>query len=239
MKTDFIYRRVLLKLSGEALKGQKESGYDEHCIKAMVNKLSNILNNGIELAIVIGAGNIWRGEIGKNVGMDSVKADYMGILGTIMNSLILKDAFELRGIKCKIQTSIPMIPFGEPFDHENAIKYLEAGNVVIFAGGTGHPFFTTDTTAALRGLEIEAEVLLKATKVDGVYSDDPFKNPSAKRYEKISFDEALSQNLKIMDATAFSLCKENNLPIVVFNFSSPDGLAKVLRGDTTNATIVS
>ena len=239
MSGDFIYRRVLLKISGEALKGKNEFGYDSNTVHKLVDDLSVVLDKGIELGLVVGAGNIWRGEFGKQLGMEPVKADYMGMLGTIMNALCLQEAFEAKGISCIVQTSIPMSPIGEPFEHSKAVKYLEEGRVVIFAGGTGHPFFTTDTTAALRSLEIGAEAVLKATKVDGIYSADPFKDPDAERYENISYDDALYQNLKIMDSTAFSLCRDNNMPIIVFNFSDPNNLIKVLSGHTDIATLVS
>jgi len=239
MSGDFIYRRVLLKISGEALKGKNEFGYDSNTVHKLVDDLSVVLDKGIELGLVVGAGNIWRGEFGKQLGMEPMKADYMGMLGTIMNALCLQEAFEAKGISCIVQTSIPMSPIGEPFEHSKAVKYLEEGRVVIFAGGTGHPFFTTDTTAALRSLEIGAEAVLKATKVDGIYSADPFKDPNAERYENISYDDALYQNLKIMDSTAFSLCRDNNMPIIVFNFSDPNNLIKVLSGHTDIATLVS
>ena len=239
MSSKFAYRRVLLKISGEALKGEKDFGYDSDAVHTLVKNLSKTINQGIELGLVVGAGNIWRGEFGKKMGMEPVKADYMGMLGTIMNALSLKEAFESNGVTCEVMTSIPMSPIGQPFDHAKADKYLEEGRVVIFAGGTGHPFFTTDTTAALRALEIGAEAVLKATKVDGIYSADPVKDPSATRYEKITYNDALYQNLKVMDSTAFSLCRDNNMPIIVFNFSDPDNLEKVLHGHTDIATVVS
>jgi uridylate kinase len=239
MSSEFVYRRILLKISGEALKGENEFGYDSTAIHELVGSLSKVVDDGIELGLVVGAGNIWRGEFGKKLGMDPVKADYMGMLGTIMNALSLKDAFESNGMPCEVMTSIPMSPIGLPFDHTTAEKFLEEGRVVIFAGGTGHPFFTTDTTAALRALEIGAEAVLKATKVDGIYSDDPMKNPDAVRYEKISYNDALYQNLNVMDSTAFSLCRDNNMPIIVFNFSDPENLTKVLSGHTNIATVVS
>ena len=239
MSSDFVYRRVLLKISGEALKGNNAFGYDSKAIHDLVNNLSKVLDSGIELGLVIGAGNIWRGEFGKKHGMEPVKADYMGILGTVMNALCLKDTFENNGVPCEIMTSIPMSPIGQPFEHSQAIKYMEEGRVVIFAGGTGHAFFTTDTTAALRALEIGAEAVLKATKVDGIYSADPIEHPNAVRYEKLSYDDALYKNLKIMDSTAFSLCRDNQIPIIVFNFSDPNNLVKVLEGHTDIATVVS
>ncbi len=239
MPSDFVYKRILLKITGEALKGNNDQGFDTDAIESLVDDMAQVLDGGVELAIVLGAGNLWRGAIGKKLGMDPVRADYMGMLGTVMNALAMKDAFEKRGINCEVQTSINMHPIAEPFDHSKAIKYIEEGRVVIFAGGTGHPFFTTDTAAALRALEVGAEAFFKATKVNGVYSDDPVKNPSATRYEKLSFDEALYKNLKVMDSTAFSLCRDNNLPIVVFNFSDHKNLIRVLEGNTETATIVS
>lgn len=239
MSASVAYHRVLIKISGESLKGKEPSGYDPEAVRQVVKKLSAALDSGVELALVVGAGNLWRGAVGKAVGMNAVSADYMGMLGTVMNSLILKDAFETSGVPCDIMTSFPMEPVGEPFECSKAIKRIEEGHVVICAGGTGHPFFTTDTTAALRALELEAEAVLKATKVDGVYTDDPIKNPAAKRYERLSYDEALRNNLKVMDSTAFSLCRDNNLPIIVFNFSDQSALPKVLSGDTSLATVVS
>lgn len=238
MPSDFVYKRILLKITGEALKGNNDLGFDTDAIESLVNDISEVLNEGVELAMVLGAGNLWRGAVGKKLGMDPVRADYMGMLGTIMNALAMKDAFERHGINCEIQTSIHMYPIAEPFDHTKAIKYMKEGRVVIFAGGTGHPFFTTDTAAALRALEIGAEALFKATKVNGVYSDDPVKNPAATRYEKLSFNEALYKNLKVMDATAFSLCRDNNLPIVVFNFTNHSNLIKILEGNIDTATII-
>ena len=234
----YIYKRILLKVTGEALKGEHELGYDSAAVNALADTISDIQSEGLELGIVLGAGNLWRGAVGKKVGMDPVRADYMGMLGTVMNALILKDAFERRGIRCEVLSAISMFPVAETFDHDKAIRYLEEGRIVIFAGGTGHPFFTTDTAGALRAIEICAEAFFKATKVNGIYSDDPIKNKSAVRYETISYDEALYKNLKIMDSTAFSLCRDNNLPIVVFNFSDRENLKRVLSGDTSLATIV-
>lgn len=238
MNKEFKYNRVLIKLSGEALTKGANFGYDSQSIKNIVSSLIDMVQKNIEVSLVVGAGNIWRGEIGKKLGMDSVRADYMGMLGTVMNALCLKDSFESAGINCIVQSSLEMNPLVENFDHEKAIKSLKEGKIVIFAGGTGHPYFTTDTTAALRGLEIGAEALLKATKVNGIYSKDPIKYPDAEKYQKISYSEALSLNLKVMDSTAFSLCKDNNLPIIVFNFSGEGNLSKVLQGHTDIATIV-
>ena len=238
MNNKHVYKRILLKISGEALKGANEFGYSDSSLKELIKNLSEVVDSGIELGLVVGAGNIWRGKIGKDLGMDPVRADYMGMLGTVMNALIIKDCFEANGVPCKIQTTLQMEPIAETFDHEKAIKHLQEGCVVIFAGGTGHPFFTTDTTAVLRALEIDAETILKATKVDGIYSEDPVKNPDAERYSTLSYNEALIKDLKIMDSAAFSLCRDNNLPIIVFNFSDPDNLRKVLEGDLKSATIV-
>lgn len=239
MDSKYVYRRILLKISGEALKGKQEHGYDADAVNLVVERIKRIVEGGVQTALVVGAGNVWRGINGASWGMERVSADYMGMLATVMNALCLRDAFISKGVEAVVQTSINMTPVADPFDHLKADKHLNKGRVVIFAGGTGSPFFTTDTTAALRALEINCEAVLKATKVDGVYSDDPMKNPEAKRYEKISFSEALSQKLKVMDSTAFSMCSDNNLPIIVFNFSDPESLEKVLHGDTSIATVVS
>ncbi|MFZ2657412.1 MAG: UMP kinase [Victivallales bacterium] len=238
MDSLYVYNRVLIKLSGEALKGDAESGYDADAINVIVNRIGSVADKGIELAIVIGGGNIWRGVRGVNTGMDRVTADYMGMLGTVMNAICLRDAFNAAGFIAEVQSSISMAPIAPLFDREKAVKSLNEGKIMIFAGGTGSPFFTTDTTAALRALEIDAEAVLKATKVDGIYTEDPKKNPNARRYEKISYDDALSQQLKVMDSTAFSMCRDNNLPIIVFNFSEPESLERVLQGDTSIATVV-
>ncbi len=237
MEEAYKYKRVLIKLSGEALKGDSSSGFSAPAVSRIVELIKNVIDRGIEVALVIGAGNLWRGINGR--GMDRVTADYMGMLATVMNALCVKDAFDAAGIGSEVQTSIPMEPIAPRFDRAAAIAALESGKVVIFAGGTGSPFFTTDTTAALRALETDCEAVLKATKVDGIYTADPVKDPDAVRYEEISYEEALSKQLKIMDSTAFSLCSDNNLPIIVFNFSDPENLDKVLQGDTSIATVVS
>jgi uridylate kinase len=239
MSNEYKYQRVLIKFSGESLSGQGETGYATEAIKSVVERVEKVVDSGVEVALVVGAGNIWRGVNGSDWGMDRVSADYMGMLATVMNALCLRDAFDSAGIAAEVFTSIPMKPVAEPFDRRQAIKAMESGKVVIFAGGTGSPFFTTDTTATLRALETNCEAVLKATKVDGVYTDDPFKNPNATRYETLSFADALSQRLAIMDSTAFSMCRDNSLPIIVFNFSEEDGLDMVLRGDTTIATLIS
>ncbi|OGV51597.1 MAG: UMP kinase [Lentisphaerae bacterium GWF2_44_16] len=238
MGKKFIYKRVLLKISGEALKGKQEHGYNAEAVSTVVDRIKAAMDNKIQMALVVGAGNVWRGVNGKNWGMDRVSADYMGMLATVMNALCLRDALNSKGVQAVVQTSIPMSPIAEPFDRLKAIKHLEKGRVVIFAGGTGSPYFTTDTTASLRALETNCEAVLKATKVDGIYTADPMKNPDAKRYEKLSFDEAISKKLAVMDLTAFSMCSENKLPIIVFNFSDPGSLTKVLGGDLSIATVV-
>jgi len=240
MGSNSVYNRILLKLSGEALKGEQPHGYDSAAVKQIVKRVAEVLDDGVEVALVVGAGNVWRGMMGTGGwGMDRVTADYMGMLATIMNALCLRDAFNAAGISALVQTSIPMEPVADSYDREKAIQALEKGQVVIFGGGTGSPFFTTDTTAALRALEINAEALLKATQVDGVYTDDPKDNPDAERYETLSFDEALAKKLKIMDSTAFSMCRDNELPVIVFNFYETDSLEKVVQGDTAIATVVS
>lgn len=238
MEKDYKYKRVLLKISGESLKGDSSTGYSASAVAEIVERIKNIVDSGVETALVIGAGNVWRGINGASRGMDSVTADYMGMLATIMNALCVKDAFDAAGISAEIQTSIPMEPIAPRYNRATAIAALESGKVVIFAGGTGSPFFTTDTTAALRALETGCDVVLKATKVDGIYTADPNKYPDAVRFETITYDEALSRQLKIMDSTAFAMCNDNNLPIIVFNFSDPDALDRVMRGDTSIATVV-
>jgi uridylate kinase len=239
MDAKYVYRRILLKISGEALKGKQEHGYEADAVNVVVERIKKIVESGVQTALVVGAGNVWRGVNGASWGLERVSADYMGMLATVMNALCLRSAFASKGVEAVVQTSINMTPIAEPFDHIQADKHLNKGRVVIFAGGTGSPFFTTDTTAALRALETNCEAVLKATKVDGIYTDDPMKNPNAERYETISFTEALSKNLKVMDSTAFSMCNDNNLPIIVFNFSDPESLEKVLCGDTSIATVVS
>ncbi len=232
------YKRVLLKISGESLKGAETFGYDGSAVEAIVNKIKQVIDNGMEVALVCGAGNIWRGVTGAAGGMDRVNADYMGMLGTVMNALCLRDFFNRAGLDAVVQCSVPMPPIAKGIDRIEANKALEAGKVVIFAGGTGCPFFTTDTTAVLRALENDCEAVLKATKVDGIYSADPFKFPDAERFTEISFDEAISRRLKVMDTSAFSMCRDNNLPIIVFNFADAEGLDAILRGDNSAGTVV-
>lgn len=239
MDTEYVYKRVLIKISGEALKGVADYGYESDAITNVVECIKRVVGNGSQIALVVGAGNIWRGANGADWGMDRVTADYMGMLATVMNGLCLRDALNSAGIPTVVQTSIPMAPITEAYNRDKAIEHLNNGKVVIFSGGTGSPFFTTDTTATLRALEIGAEAVIKATKVDGIYTADPFKDPDAVRYETISYDEAISNRLAVMDLTAFSMCSDNKLPIIVFNFSDPNNLEKVLKGNTSIATVVS
>ena len=239
MSSSYTYNRILLKISGETLKGNLESGYEAEAVNTVVKRVGAIVDEGVEVALVVGAGNVWRGVMGSEWGMDRVTADYMGMLATVMNALCLRDAFEAAGFASEVQTSIPMEPVTLRYDRIGAIKALEKGKIVIFAGGTGSPFFTTDTTASLRALEVGAEALLKATKVNGIYTEDPMKNPNAKRYETLTYDQAITEKLAVMDSTAFSMCRDNELPIIVFDFFEEGSLAKALQGDTTVATIVS
>ena len=235
----FRYNRVLLKLSGEALKGDLEHGYKAEAIDAIVARIRGVLNEGIEIALVVGAGNLWRGLAGSSGGMDRVRADHMGMLATMMNALALQEHFRMAGVSSIIQSAFGVEGIMPRYDCETARKALAAGQLVIFAGGTGNPYFTTDTAAALRAIEIECDAVLKATKVDGVYSADPRKDPNAVRFDSLSFDKALELDLKVMDAAAFSLCRDNGLPIIVFNFAEPGALEGVLAGDTSRGTVVS
>ncbi len=238
MSSKYIYNRILLKISGETLKGNLEFGYESSAVDSVVKRVGAIVDEGVEVALVVGAGNVWRGVMGSEWGMDRVTADYMGMLATVMNALCLRDAFNAAGFSAEVQTSIPMEPIATRFNRNDAIKSLEEGKIIIFAGGTGSPFFTTDTTATLRALEVGADAVLKATKVNGIYTDDPMKNPDAQRYDTLSFEDALSRKLAIMDSTAFSMCRDNDLPILVFNFFEENSLEKALSGDTSVATIV-
>jgi uridylate kinase len=225
------HRRVLLKLSGEALMGDDPYGINRETIDAMVSEIARVSALGVELAIVIGGGNIFRGMAGGSAGMDRATADYMGMLATVMNSLALQDALRQRKVTARVQSALKIEQVVEPYIRPKALRYLEEGKVVIFAAGTGNPFFTTDTAAALRGAEMGAEIVLKATKVDGVYTADPMKDPTATRYLRISFDEAISRNLKVMDATAFALCRDQKLPIRVFSIFKEGALLRAVRGE--------
>ncbi len=225
------YKRVLLKLSGEALMGDDSYGINRATIERMVADVSEVVKMGVELAIVIGGGNIFRGVAPGAQGMDRATADYMGMLATVMNSLALADAMRQFGIVARVMSAISIEQVVEPYVRPKALQYLEEGKVVIFAAGTGNPFFTTDTAAALRGAEIGAEVVLKATKVDGVYNADPNKDPTATRYASITFDEAISKQLQVMDATAFALCRDQKLPIRVFSIVKPGALSRIVMGE--------
>ena len=228
---DIIYKRVLLKLSGEALAREGGTGIDPASAKMISEQIKSVVQLGANLAIVIGGGNIWRGKIGLELGMDRATADYMGMLATIMNSLALMDALESIGVTTRVQTSIEMRQIAEPYIRRRALRHIEKSRVVIFAGGTGNPYFTTDTAAALRAVEINADLLIKATKVDGIYDSDPKKNPDAKKFDCLTYMEALSKQLQVMDATAISLCMENHMPLMVLNLWEEGSLKKALMGE--------
>ncbi len=225
------FRRVLLKLSGEALMGEDAYGINPRMLGVIVAEIKTVTDLGIELGVVIGGGNIFRGVAGTATGMDRATADYMGMLATVMNAMALSDAMRKAGINARVQSALHIEQVVEPYIRGKAIRYLEEGKVVIFGAGTGNPFFTTDTAAALRGSEIGAEMVLKATKVDGIYTADPNKDPSATRFARISFDEAISRNLAIMDATAFALCRDQKLPINVFSIFKTGALKRVVMGE--------
>ena len=225
------YKRILLKLSGEALMGDDAYGINEDVVTRIVSEIAEITRLGVQVGVVIGGGNIFRGMKGAASGMDRATADYMGMLATVMNAMALADAMRRMDVPARVQSALRIDQVVEPYIRGRAIRHLEEGRVVIFAAGTGNPFFTTDTAAALRGAEMGAEVVLKATKVDGVYSADPKKDPSATRYSTITFDEALARNLQIMDATAFALCRDQRLPIKVFNITKPGALKRVVMGE--------
>jgi len=225
------FQRVLLKLSGEALMGDDAFGINKDTIEAMVRDIGEVVKLGVELAIVIGGGNIFRGVALGADGMDRATADYMGMMATIMNAMALQDAMRRAGIEARVQSALNVEQVVEPYIRPKAMRYLEEGKVVIFAAGTGNPFFTTDTAAALRGSEVGAQIVLKATKVDGVYTADPKRDPSATRYSRLTFDEALNRKLQIMDATAFALCRDQKLPIKVFDIMKPGALRRIVLGE--------
>lgn len=233
---EVVYSRILLKLSGETLKGNLEHGYDPESCRKAAARIKSIIDRGVQVAIVVGAGNIWRGGRAGSM-MNRVDADKMGMLATAMNALMLKNVFTDLGVDVLLQCAIPMNGFLPVYERDNAVTALNNGKLVIFAGGTGNPFFTTDTASTLRALEISCDAVLKATQVDGVYSADPKKCPDAVRYDVLDYGEALEKQLKVMDSAAFSLCREHDLPIVVFDFYAAD-LDKVLAGDTSAGTIV-
>ena len=224
------YSRILVKLSGEALIGGADYGIDPAVLKRIAGELQDIVGLGVQLAVVIGGGNIFRGAGLARAGMDRVAADHMGMLATVMNALAMQDALESLGLYARVMSAIRINEVCEDYIRRRAIRHLEKGRVVIFAAGTGNPFFTTDTAAALRAIEIEAEVLLKATKVNGVYSDDPVRNPAATRYTRLTFDRVLTEKLNVMDATAIVMCRDNNLPLRVFNLNNAGDLTRIARG---------
>ena len=224
-------RRILLKLSGEALMGPDSFGYHAETLAGFVDQIREVTTLGVQVGIVVGGGNLFRGATGALAGMDRATADSMGMLATVMNALALKDALVQAGVPARVQTAVAIAHVGEGFERDAAVRELEAGNVVIFGGGTGNPFFTTDTAAALRAAEIGADLLLKATKVDGVYTADPKKDAGARRYESLSFDEAIARNLAVLDTAAFALCREQNLSLVVFNVFKPGALKRVVLGE--------
>jgi uridylate kinase len=233
------YKRILLKLSGESLMGDQQHGIDQQRLNDYANQIAEIVKTGVQVGIVIGGGNIFRGLSGAAKGFDRVKGDQMGMLATVINSLALNSALLIAGVKSKVLTAIRMEPVGEFYSKEKAVELLENGEVVIISGGTGNPYFTTDTASALRGIEIEADIMLKGTRVDGIYTADPEKDETATKYDKITFDEIYKQNLRIMDLTATTLCKENNLPILVFNMDQLGNLEKVMRGDNIGTVVYS
>ena len=225
------YKRVLLKLSGEALMGGREFGLDTDTVGAIARDIGDVVAMGVEVCIVIGGGNIFRGVSGASKGMDRAQADYMGMLATVMNALAMQNALERQKIPTRVQSAIPMASVCEPYIRRRAERHMEKGRVVIFAAGTGNPFFTTDTAAALRATEMKCDALLKGTQVDGVYSADPRRDPAAKRYDELTYLEVLSRDLAVMDAAAISLARENRLPIIVFNIHAPGAFAAVMRGE--------
>ncbi|MEA1877889.1 MAG: UMP kinase [Bacteroidota bacterium] len=224
------YNRILLKLSGESLMGQQNSGIDQKHLQIYIEQIIKVRELGVQMGIVIGGGNIFRGLSGTEAGFDRVKGDYMGMLATVINGLALQSGFQSKGIPARVFTSIRMEPVAEFWNRDRVIESLEQNEICIFSAGTGNPFFTTDTTAALRAVEIRAEALLKGTRIDGIYSADPEKDPNATKFDAISFDEVIAKNLRIMDQTAFTLCRENNMPILVFDMDTPGNLEKLISG---------
>ncbi len=232
-----MYKRILLKLSGESLAGEKGFGFDEQRLADYAGQIKAIADRGIEIGIVFGGGNIFRGMSGKQKGYDRVKGDQMGMLATVINSLALQSALNVIGQKARVLTSIRMEPVGEFYQKDKALRLLGKGNVVIIAGGTGNPYFTTDTASVLRAIEIEADVMLKGTRVDGIYTADPEKNPAAKKFNEITYDEILSRNLRVMDLTAIALAKDNHMPLYVFNMDEKGNLLKAIDGENIGTTV--
>ena len=233
----FKYKRILLKLSGEALAGNKEFGFSEDVLESFAKQIKDLHSKCIEIAIVIGGGNIFRGTTGTKKGVDRVTGDTMGMLATIMNGLALQDAIERLGVPTRVLSALQMPQVAEPFIRRKAVRHLEKGRVIIFAGGTGNPYFTTDSCGALRAAEINADVLAKGTKVDGIYNKDPMKHIDAVRYDTVTFDEAISKNLGVMDTTALSLCRENNIPIIVFNALEVGNILKMVQGENIGTVV--
>lgn len=231
------YKRILLKLSGEALMGKKQFGIDHDLLMQYANEVKDVVRAGAEVAIVIGGGNIFRGIQASEGGMDRVQGDYMGMLATVINSMALQAALEKLEVDTRLQSAINMEQICEPFIRRRAVRHLEKGRVVIFGAGTGNPYFTTDTAATLRGIEIEADVILKGTRVDGIYTADPEKDKNAKKFETITFTEVYEKGLEVMDMTAFTLCKENKLPIIVFDMNKPGNLGKVVQGEKVGTLV--
>lgn len=231
------YKRILLKLSGEALMGDKQFGIDNARIGEYAQQIKEIVDIGVEVAIVIGGGNIFRGVQAEQGGMDRTHGDYMGMLATMINSMALQAALESTGVKTRLQSAIEMKAISEPFIRRKAVRHLEKGRVVIFGAGTGNPFFTTDSAASLRAIELDADVILKGTRVDGIYSADPEKDSTATKYDEISFDDVYAKGLNVMDMTAFTLCKENDLPIIVFDMNTSGNLLKIVNGEKVGTTV--
>ena len=237
MAGDYKYKRVLLKLSGEALAGDLGYGIDPKVVDDLAEQIGEVVHDGVQIAIVVGGGNIFRGVSGATEGMDRAQADYIGMLATVMNALALQDSFERHGVYSRVQSAINMQEVSEPYIRRRAVRHLEKGRVVILAAGTGNPYFTTDTTAALRACELDVDCLMKATKVDGVYDSDPAKNPDAKRFDKISYMEVLNRGLHVMDSTATSLCMDNKVPMIVFDLTVQGNIARALKGEDVGTTV--
>lgn len=236
-ETNLKYQRILLKLSGEALAGPTGMGIDPRRAEDIGERVREVRDLGVDVAIVIGGGNVWRGRVGLDRGMDRATADYMGMLATVMNALALMDAMERMGLVTRVQSAVEMRALAEPYIRRRAIRHLEKGRVVILSGGTGNPYFSTDTAAALRAMEINADVLIKATKVDGVYDSDPVKNPDAVRFSRLTYMDFINRRLQVMDSTAVSLCMDNHLPILVLNLWQPDGLRRAVQGEEMGTLI--
>ncbi|MHB1244795.1 MAG: UMP kinase [Sulfuriferula sp.] len=233
-----VYKRILLKLSGEALMGDDSYGINRDTIARIIGEVKTVVDMGVQVAVVIGGGNIFRGVAPGAAGMDRATADYMGMLATVMNALALQDAFRRVGVPSRVQSALNIEQVAEPYIRGKALRYLEEGTVVIFGAGTGNPFFTTDTAAALRGMEMNADIVVKATKVDGVYSADPKKDPAATRYQRLSFDEAIQKDLKVMDATAFTLCRDQNMPLAVLSIFKTGALARFVLGEDEGTLVL-